>query len=125
MGIGKVAVECLRDAVSNRTFLGRVETRQDSQQITEEFTANEVVVNETVVLLAGIGRVGSDRRTQDFKTGPLSGRAIDPHVKVAVNDAAGPEVPIDLQKKVLRVRFQQDAPFTDDPGPALENGDHD
>ena len=60
MGIGKVAVECLRDAVSNRTLLGRVEARQDSQQITEEFTANEVVVNETVVLLARKGSVAAD-----------------------------------------------------------------
>ena len=68
MGIRKVPVECLRDAVSNGTLLGRVEARQDSQQITEEFAADEVVVNEAVVLLAGIRRVGSDTRTQLLET---------------------------------------------------------
>jgi hypothetical protein len=55
MGIREVPVECPRDAVWNCTLLGQVVARQDSQQVTEELATDEVVVNETVVLLPGIG----------------------------------------------------------------------
>ena len=66
IGIREVSVERLRHAASNRSLFGRVESRQDAQQIIEEFTADEVVVYETVVLLAGIGRIGPNTRAHNL-----------------------------------------------------------
>src|SRR5205085_2141131 len=109
--IREVPMECLRDALSDRMFLGREEARQDSQQVTEQFSADEVVVNKTVVLLAGIRRVGADGRAQDLKTCFLPCLAVDPHVEVAVHDSAGPKVPVYLQQQVLGMGFQKNAPF--------------
>src|SRR4029450_7753088 len=58
VGVREVSVERLCHAASNHRLFGRVESRQHAQQIIEEFTADEVVVNEAVVLLAGIGSIG-------------------------------------------------------------------
>jgi len=59
-------VERLCHAASNRRLFDRVESRQDAQQIIEELTADEVVVNEAVALLAGIGCIGTDTRAQNL-----------------------------------------------------------
>src|SRR5262245_42169483 len=66
IGVREVSVERLRHATSNRRLFGRVESRKDAQQIIEEFTADEVVINEAVVLLAGVGRIGPDTRAQSL-----------------------------------------------------------
>src|SRR5438093_1322038 len=87
--------------------------------------ADEAIVHETAVLLAGKGRGRSETRTQDFETCPLPDLGIDPHVEVAVNDATGPEILINLEENILRMGLQKDPSFTEDPGPALENRNHD
>src|SRR5262245_14160254 len=124
ISVREVSVERLCHAGSNYRLFGRVESRQDAQQIIEEFTADEVVVNEAVVLLAGIGSIGPETRIQSLQTCLLPCLGIAPDVEVAVNDSTGSEVRIDLKKKVLRMGFEKDAPFTDNLRPAVENGDH-
>src|SRR5215470_16664532 len=118
VGVREVSVERLRHAASNHRLFGRVESRQDARQIIEEFTAYEVVVNETVVLLAGIGRIGPDTRIQNLQACLLPRLGVAPDVEVAVNDSTRSEVRIDLEKKVLRMGFEKDASFTDDFRPA-------
>src|SRR5262249_9408060 len=125
IGVREVSVERLRHAASNHRLFGRVVSRQDAQQIIEEFTADEVVVNEAVGLLAGIGRIGPETRIQNLQTCLLPCPGIATDVEVAVNDSTGSEVRIDLKKKVLRMRLEKDASFTDDLRPAIENRDHD
>src|SRR5262247_3035145 len=66
IGVREVSVERLCHAASNRRLFDRVESSQDAQQIIEEFTADEVVVNETVVLLARVGRIGTDTCAQSL-----------------------------------------------------------
>src|SRR5215813_2694178 len=125
IGIREASVERLCHTGSNLRLFGRVESRQDAQQIIEEFTADEVVVNETVVLLAGIGRIGPETRIQNLQTCSLPCLGIAPDVEVAVNDSTGSEVRIDFKKKVLRMGFEKNASFTDNLRPAVKNGDHD
>src|SRR5262245_49588680 len=66
VGVGEVSVERLCHAASNRRLFSRVESRQDAQQIIVEFTPDEMVVNEAVVLLAGIGRIWTDTGAQNL-----------------------------------------------------------
>src|SRR5262245_41910867 len=125
IGIREVSVERLCHAASNRRLFGRVVARQDAQQIIEEFTADEVVVNEAVVLLAGIQSIGPETRIQNLQTCLLPCLGIAPDVEVAMNASTGSEVRIYLKKKVLRMGFEKDASSTDNLRPAVKNGDHD
>jgi len=98
VGIREVSVERLCHAASNRRLFGRVESRQDIHQIIEEFTTDEVVVNEAVVLLARIRRINPDTGAHNSQTCLLPCLGVNPDVEVAVNDSTGSEVRIDFKK---------------------------
>src|SRR5437763_14551256 len=102
----------LSDPVANGRFVNCIKAAKNCEQVIEEFPANEVIVHKTV-LLFGLATVSADANIVEWRvqtrTPPDLG--IDPDIEVAVNDSRGSEVPADFEKRVLRVRFQQNTPF--------------
>src|SRR5438477_6873532 len=108
-------MERLCHAPFHYAFRCSAELFQDAKQITEQFTSNEVVIDEAVMLLDCVGRVVLDPRIEKwhFQTHSPSGGVVDPHIEIAMDHAAGPEVLIDFEEDVLGMGLQEQASFLD------------
>ena len=120
-------VENLPDAAEYALFVYAVVLLQQVEQVIEESMPHEAIVDDAVALLERRLRVQrvSMGQARSIEPKATARSDIDPYVEIAVDDPARPEIGIDLQQGVLRMRFQEEATAAGKRAPAFDDGSED